>query len=250
MVTIRIVPSPADLNREAMELILSTARDAFAERGAFHLCLAGGSTPKAVYSLLAAPESIARLSRPGLSLYWGDERCVGPDDSASNYGMARESLIRHIPSANVNVFPMAGEKDPSQSAREYEDLLMARFPNEDEPVFDLLLLGMGPDGHTASLFPFTSALDERKHWVAANYVPSLSAWRITLTPPLLNRSRRILFLASGEVKAAALAQILVGEPNPHLYPAQLITPITGDVIWVIDRAAASSLPQDINNMPR
>jgi 6-phosphogluconolactonase len=242
MVALKIVPSTTDLNREAMELILSSAREAFADRGAFHLCLAGGSTPKAIYTLLAAPESIAELSRPGLSLYWGDERCVGPDDLASNYAMAWESLIRHIAPAQVNVFRMAGEKDPLQSAREYENLLMACFPNEGEPVFDLLLLGMGPDGHTASLFPFTTALDEREHWVAANYVPALSAWRITLTPPLLNRSRRILFLASGEAKAAALAQVLTGEPNPHLYPAQLIKPIAGEVIWLVDRAAASNLP--------
>jgi 6-phosphogluconolactonase len=241
-----VVDNPDTLAQQAVDTILESAHQAFELRGVFRLCLAGGSTPRRIYRQLAEAQNITGLDKPGLVLYWGDERCVRPDDPNSNYRMAKEELIPSLHTDNVAIHRMEGEVDPPKSAAQYESLLKSHFLLPGEPTFDLLLLGMGEDGHTASLFPHTAAVNEETHWVLGHYIPQLATWRLTLTPPVLNRARRILFMVSGETKAPALAQVLTGAFTPENYPAQIIRPDAGEMLWLVDRAAASQLPDAIS----
>jgi 6-phosphogluconolactonase len=237
-----VVNDPDELTQKAVDIILESTRRSFQERGIFRLCLAGGSTPRKLYRRLAEAQNISDLNRQGLVLYWGDERCVLPDDPGSNYKMAKDELICHLDTEVASIHRMEGEAEPFQAAAHYENTLRSHFLQQNQPTFDLLLLGMGEDGHTASLFPFTAAVNEENHWVLGHYIPKLAGWRITLTPPVLNRARRILFLVAGEEKAQALAHVLTGNYSPQQYPAQTIRPNFGEILWLVDQAAASQLP--------
>jgi 6-phosphogluconolactonase len=234
------------LSRAVADEVAAIARAAVAERGAFHIALSGGSTPRRLFQLLAQRGADALPWRE-LVLWWGDERTVPPDHADSNYRMAREALIDPaaafgLPAANVH--RMAGElPDPAAAALAYERELVAALGTP--PVLDLVLLGMGPDGHTASLFPGSPALGETARWVVANPVTSPlvhgQTTRLTFTAPAINAARHVRFLIAGADKAAPLAQVLTGPRDPTRYPSQLVAPASGDLAWFVDAAAASSL---------
>lgn len=242
-VDLRRLTTPQDLFQAAAEELLRIATDAVAKRGRFTIALSGGSTPKNLYTLIAANAS-ATLPWAQMFFFWGDERHVPPEDADSNYHMAKEALLSKVPIAPGNVFPVAAEmQDAAAAADAYEQTIRKFFglaPGE-VPRFDLILLGMGPDGHTASLFPETAALQEKSRLVVANWVEKLKASRITFTLPVLNAARCVAFLVSGEDKAAVLHEVLEGSAPPEKYPSKLVKPTNGKLIWFVDRAAASQL---------
>jgi 6-phosphogluconolactonase len=199
--------------------------------------LAGGSTPKATYEVLARDYADG-VDWSNVHVFFGDERAVPPDHEDSNYGMARDTLLDRVPIGSVH--RMQGELPPDEAAEAYEQELRDFFGSDDLPRFDLILLGMGSDGHTASLFPETSALEVHDRWVVANPVLKLDTTRITLTVPVLDAARAVYFLVAGEDKAGPMAEILEGDPGPREYPASLIQP-EGGPQWMLDRAAASGL---------
>lgn len=223
----------------AADLFAAQAADAIAARGQFHVGLSGGSTPKAMHRLLASDAYRDRVDWANVHVYFGDERSVPPDDADSNYHMARETLLDHVPVPDSQVHRMRGEIDPAEASKEYGLMLKAVFGYG--PGFDLLLLGMGDDGHTLSLFPGTSALQEPRHRVRANYVPKLDTWRVTITAPFANTARMAAFLVAGANKSGVLAEVLNGPRDPERLPAQLIAPTDGALLWLIDEAAAAHL---------
>lgn len=228
--------SPEELANEAARSFVEAAEAAVAERGRFTVVLAGGSTPEATYEALAR-DYADRGFWHNTHVFFGDERTVPPEDEDSNYRMARESLLDHIQTASV--YRMRGEITPEMAAAEYERDLQGFFGG-GAPVFDLILLGIGDDGHTASLFPNTPALDVDDRWVAANPVQKLDTERLTLTVPVLNAARAVWFLVAGESKAGAVAGILEGGADPREYPSKLVRP-KGGPVWRLDRTAASGL---------
>ena len=238
---IGILDTSEELAAAAAARFVELAREAVDERGAFSVALAGGNTPRRVYELLAGPELSARVSWPAVHVFFGDERCVPPDDAESNYRMARESLLSRAPVPAENVHRIEGLGDAAANARRYEDEMRAFFGDADWPRFDLVMLGMGDDGHTASLFPETTALAERRAWAAPNWVEKLSAWRVTLTAPAVNAARHVLFLVGGASKAARLPEVLHGARDPQRLPSQLIRPDDGTLEWLVDSAAAAEL---------
>ena len=240
---IRTLNTPQELFEAAAELVASTASEAVAERGRFTIALSGGSTPKNLYNLLATN---ARSSLPWdrMFFFFGDERHVPPTDPESNYRMANEAMLSKVPVAPGNVFRVEAEKpDAGAAATAYEQTLRKFFALEagQIPAFDLILLGMGPDGHTASLFPGTEALQEKSKLFVANWVEKLKTHRLTLTLPVLNAARCVAFLASGTDKAPVLKSVLEGDAPGEQYPAKLVRPAQGKLIWLLDRAAASGL---------
>jgi 6-phosphogluconolactonase len=242
-VELRRLTTPQDLFQAAAEEVIRAATDAVAQRGRFAIALSGGSTPKNLYTLIAANAS-ASLPWDRMFFFWGDERHVPQDNPDSNYRMAKESLLSKIAVPPANIFPIPAENpDASAAAEAYEDTLRKFFalaPGEF-PRFDLILLGMGPDGHTASLFPETVALQEKSRLVVANWVEKLNASRITFTLPVLNAARCVAFLVSGTDKAAVLHEVLEGNAPAEKYPSKLVRPSDGRLIWFVDRAAASGL---------
>jgi 6-phosphogluconolactonase len=240
---LRKLTTPQDLFQAAAEEVLRAATDAVAERGRFTIALSGGSTPRNLYTLIAANAS-ASLPWDRMFFFWGDERHVPLDDDESNYRMAKETLLSKIPVPAANIFPVPAENpDAAAAAQAYEDTLRKVFalsPGEF-PRFDLILLGMGPDGHAASLFPETAALRETSRLVVANWVEKLKASRITFTLPVLNAARCVAFLVSGADKAAVLHEVLEGSAPGEKYPSKLVRPSAGRLIWFVDRAAASDL---------
>jgi 6-phosphogluconolactonase len=240
---IRKVATPQELFEAAAEEVLHAAQEAVAARGRFTFVLSGGSTPRTLYSLLATN---ARASLPWDQTYffWGDERHVPPTHADSNYRMANEAMLSRIPVAASNVFRVPAENpDAAAAAEAYEQTLRTFFslaPNQ-LPTFDLILLGLGPDGHTASLFPETAALQEKSRLVVANWVEKLKASRITFTLPVLNAAGRVVFLVSGSDKAPAVHAVLETDAPGAQYPSKLVRPTEGQLIWIVDRAAASQL---------
>ena len=242
-VEVRRLTTPQDLFQAAAEEVVRTATDAIAQRGRFTIALSGGSTPKNLYTLIAANAS-ASLPWDRMFFFWGDERHVPPDDPDSNYRMAKEALLSKVPIPPANVFPVpAGMQDAAAAAEAYEQTVQKFFAlsTGELPRFDLILLGMGPDGHTASLFPETAALQQKSRLVVANWVEKLGGSRITFTLPLLNSARCVAFLVSGTDKAAVLHEVLEGDAPAEKYPAKLVQPSDGKLIWFLDRAAASQL---------
>ena len=240
---IRKLTTPQELFEAVAEEVVRAANQAVAQRGRFTLSLSGGSTPKNLYTLLATN---ARTSLPWDRTYffWSDERHVPPSDPESNYRMAEEAMLSKVPVAASNVFRVPTENpDAAAAAEAYEQTLRKFFTVEagQLPRFDLILLGMGPDGHTASLFPETAALRERSRLVVANWVEKLKTSRITFTLPLLNAARCVAFLVSGTDKASVLHEVLEGNAPGEQYPAKLVHPADGKLIWFLDRAAASGL---------
>jgi 6-phosphogluconolactonase len=240
---IRTVATPQELFAAAAEEVVSVTKTAVEENGRFTIALSGGSTPKSLYNLLATN---ARTSLPWdrMFFFWGDERHVRPTDPDSNYRMADEAMLSKVPVPPGNVFRFAAENpDAAAVADAYETTLRKFFKLEpgQTPRFDLILLGLGPDGHTASLFPGTPALQEKSRLVVANWVEKLKTSRLTLTLPVLNAARCVVFLVSGTDKAPALRAVLEGDAPGEQYPAKLVKPSSGDLIWMVDRAAASEL---------
>jgi 6-phosphogluconolactonase len=242
-VEIRTLTTPQELFAAAAEEVVRAATDAVAERGRFAIALSGGSTPKSLFNLLATN---ARTSLPWdrMFFFWGDERHVPPTDADSNYRMAEETMLSKIPVAAGNVFRIAAENpDAAAAAEAYEQTLRKFFGLEPGafPRFDLILLGMGPDGHTASLFPGTAALEEKSRLVVANWVEKLKTSRLTFTLPVLNAARCAAFLISGTDKAPMVKTVLESDAPGEQYPSKLVRPTDGKLIWILDRAAASGL---------
>ena len=242
--TTRILKFP-DINAiaaSAAEIIIAEARSAVSLRGRFSMALSGGSTPRALYSLLASPAFKTQIEWTKTDLFWGDERCVSPDHPDSDYLMAKLSLLDRLSSSSFpGIHRLEGEMKPQAAAERYEVDLRQYFGLDPSHTFDVLLLGMGDDGHTASLFPGTAPIHETEHWVVGHYVPKLASWRLTLTPPILNLARITIFLVAGQTKSAALKQILEGSRNPDLYPSQAIQPVDGILYWLVDDAAGEQI---------
>jgi 6-phosphogluconolactonase len=240
---IRVLTTPQDVFAAAAEQLAQLAGEAVAERGRFAIALSGGSTPKSLYSLLAAN---ARTTLPWdrMFFFWGDERHVPPSDPDSNYRMADEAMLSKVPVPAANIFRFRTENpDAAAVALEYEETLRKFFQPEPGafPHFDLILLGMGPDGHTASLFPGTAGLQEKSRLAIANWVDRLKTNRLSLTLPVLNAARCVTFLVCGTDKTAMVKNILEEGVAVDPYPAGLVQPTAGRLIWMLDRAAASGL---------
>ena len=219
----------------------SAAREAIEARGLFTVALSGGNTPRRVYELLAGEEVGKGIDWPNVHVFFGDERTVPPDHAESNYRMANEALLSRVPLPPANVHRIEGLGDAAANASAYESELRGLFGDAEWPRLDQVLLGMGDDGHTASLFPGTEALQETRLWVAPNWVEKLGAWRVTLTAPAINAARHVTFLVTGAAKAERLREVLKGERDPARLPSQLIRPSEGTLEWYVDRAAAGSL---------
>jgi len=232
---IKVLPDVPDIAHEAAERIVAAAERAAGEGRTFSIALSGGSTPKALFELLATNLYKPRIDWPKVEVFFGDERNVPFDHKDSNFRMAREALLSKVPIPGDNVYRMAGELDANEAARQYGQMLKEKFADDG---LDLILLGMGDDGHTASLFPGTAALSETKHRAVGNYVEKLKTWRITLTAPFINRAGEILILVSGASKAQRLAEVLEGPRDPQRLPIQLINPASGRLAWLVDAAAA------------
>lgn len=245
--------------KDANELALKAARH-FARLadqyviggGHFTVALSGGSTPRAMFSILAADPFLDTVPWSSIYFFWGDERAVPPNHADSNYNMAREALLSKAAVPSENIFRIPAEMDDTdRAAEEYSTTLREFFlkhasrtgtaPLSNFPRFDLVLLGMGSDGHTASLFPHTTALNVSDRIAASNYVEKLKTHRITLTAPTINNARNVTFVVAGEDKAEALKEVLQGDDQPELYPSQLIHPKNGTLLWLVDQAAARQL---------
>jgi 6-phosphogluconolactonase len=221
--------------REGARRFVAAAKEATGERGRFTVALAGGSTPKAMYQLLAEPQTAAQVAWGAVEVLFGDERAVPPDHPDSNYGMAARALLDRVPLDPARVHRIEGERD--DAAERYEALLGDLFGNA-LPEIDLVLLGMGPDGHTASLFPHTPALHEQARWCAKNPVQKLATQRFTLTAPILNAARRVVLTVCGAEKAAVVRAIAADAEDPEEHPVLLVRPTRGELAWLFDRAAA------------
>jgi 6-phosphogluconolactonase len=241
-----VEPDAEALARRAAQYLVEMAGEAVAYRGGARIAVSGGSTPKAAFELLADRNQPwhARMPWEKLDLYWVDERAVPPGDAESNYRMTREALLDHVPLHSSQIHRIEGELAPEEAAACYESELRSGFHLEgaELPRFDLVALGMGADGHTASLFPGTEALNETSRLATANYVPQKDAWRITLTWPVINYASSVFFLVSGADKASVLNEVLTGPYDPERLPSQLIWPSSGILTLILDKAAAAHLP--------
>lgn len=239
---LRVYADAEQLARAGAEMFVTLAAESIQARGRFRIALSGGSTPRRIYQLLATNEFSHRVDWPHLDIFWGDERYVPADDPQSNYRMTAEALLGHVPVPKADIHRVPTEiSPPDAAAAAYEkDIRQCFGESSSVPRFDLIYLGLGTNGHTASLFPFTPALRERSQLVAANYVAEVSAWRITMTVPLLNHGRTVAFLVEGQQKAAVLRDVLLGPSDPERLPAQFIVP-DGKLLWVTDEAAAARL---------
>ena len=242
---IQIVADVEAISRKAAEIIMGLMAETLNTKTHFSIALSGGSTPKSLFTLLADDVSLrTQVDWDKVHFFWGDERHVPPDHPDSNFRMAYEAMLSKVPVQETNIHRVrAEEQDASKAAEEYEDELRTFFnlkPGE-LPYFDCVLLGMGPDGHTASLFPGTEALHEQKRLVVSNWVEKFQSHRITLTAQAINNADCIIFLVSGEEKAEVLREVLEGENNPELFPSQLIKPNHGKLLWLVAQSAATKL---------
>ncbi len=233
---IHVLPDALSLAAAGAELFASLAEVYIKREGRFAVALSGGRTPEAMFHLLAAEPYLSRVRWSAVEIYFSDERCVPPGHADSNFRMARLALLDIAPVEAHNIHHMRGEIEPEAAAREYGQLLKARFG--DDGGMDLTLLGMGDDGHTASLFPGTTALAETRHRCVANRVEKLDTWRLTMTAPFINRSRNVAIVVSGQAKAARLREVLQGPRDPERLPIQLVQPQTGTLTWLLDVEAA------------
>ena len=220
------------------DFIAGLAVASIAARDRFTIALSGGGTPRPIYARLAVADHAGRIDWTKVHVFFSDERCVPPGDSRSNYRMAREALLDHVPLPDGNIHRIRGEDDPAQAALACEQDLQSVFRTSSVPVFDLVCLGLGDDGHTASLFPGTAALREHMRWVVPQYVEVMLSWRATFTTALINASRHVAFLVEGAGKSETLRRVLEGPFQPDVLPAQLIQPISGELHWLVDAAAA------------
>lgn len=238
-----IVQDLSALSRAGADEFSRCAREAIAARGRFAVALSGGSTPQGTHALIAADQNdpSKRLPWDKVHVFFGDERNVPPSDHESNYRAANETLLSKIPIPHGNVHRIAAELEAGVAASQYEKELHDFFQTAPGvwPRFDLIMLGMGPDGHTASLFPGSAALNEESRWVVANWVEKFHAWRITFTFPVINHAGEIVFLVAGEDKAASLKDVL--QPQQDSYPSQRIQPVDGSLLWIVDKRSANLL---------
>jgi 6-phosphogluconolactonase len=236
---------PDEMAAAAATIFGQMASRCVKENGCFRVALAGGNTPRAVHREIATRQQSGaqRLPWDKIQVFFGDERCVPPDSDQSNFVMARDTLLSRVPIPPGNVHRFQGELPPAQAALDYHTRLQQAFATSSHafPRFDLVFLGLGEDGHTASLFPETAALQETRWLAVANEVPKLGAWRLTLTLPVFNHAACVLFLAAGASKAPIVRQILRPHPTSQTLPAQLVQPATGWLRWFLDEAAAAQL---------
>jgi 6-phosphogluconolactonase len=237
---IRICDDLEALSRATAELFTTEARQAVTDHGRFSVALSGGDTPRRTYEQLAQKPFRDLVPWENTHIFWGDERCVPADDPRNNARMAHQALLDNVPVPQHQVHPMVCDRSPQEAATKYEELLRDYF-STGSPRFDLILLGLGENGHTASLFPGSSVLDEQQRWVTDVYLAEEGLHRLTLTVPAINQAARIVFLVSGEGKAAILRKVLEEAPDPRSIPARLIKPANGDLLWLVDRDAASLL---------
>lgn len=243
MANLRVYTDTDLLKRTAAEHVVSVCERAVNAHGYFSIALSGGSTPRVLYELLADPSFSRYIDWDRVHVFWGDERCVPPDHSDSNFRMARMALLDHVPLPLTNIHRLHGEIDPTEAAADYERTLRQFFAHRRDGAvrLDLVLLGMGDDGHTASLFPGTAALDINDQIVAANYVDKLQSWRLTLTYLTINAADYVTFLIAGRSKAEPLREVLEGDYRPAELPAQGVNPASGNLLWLVDDAAAALL---------
>jgi 6-phosphogluconolactonase len=232
---IKVSPDVQELVIEAAERIIAAAERAVREKQSFSIALSGGHTPQGLFELLASKAFRPRIEWEKVSIFFGDERCVGPDSPDSNFRMANLAMLSKVPIPANQIHRMRGEIDPQEAAKEYGELLKAKF---GDGGLDVILLGMGDDGHTASLFPHSAALQERKHRCVANYVDKFKAWRVTMTAPFINRAAAVIILAAGKDKSARVHEVLEGPRDTERLPIQLIQPEAGTLTWLLDAAAA------------
>ena len=237
------------LSRATAELIAACGAQAVADRGRYLLGLSGGRDPRRTYELLASAPIAETVDWSNTHIFWSDERHVPHDDPESNYRLAKETLLDHVPVPASQIHPFPTDVEPRRAARQYDHLLREFFgapaeslrPLDDGTTFDFLLLGMGDDGHTASLFPESGLIFEDRCYAAAEYVPKLESWRLTLTPAAINGSRQIVVLASGRKKAERVRKVLEGPQLPEKMPIQNISPRAGRLVWMLDAESASDL---------
>ncbi|MGI9107620.1 MAG: 6-phosphogluconolactonase [Pyrinomonadaceae bacterium] len=231
-----------EVAQRAAERFIDLAHTSIEARGRFSVALAGGSTPKRIYELLAGEDLSGQIDWPKVHIFFGDERCVPPNHAESNYRMANEALLSRVSLPEQNIHRMRGEGDAVANARLYEDELRGFFTEQDfGPQFDLVMLGMGDDGHTASLFPGTSALEVQTAWVTANWVEKFDTYRVTLTAAAINHAQHVMFIVTGAGKAERLEEVIYGPQDPQRLPSQLIRPSAGSLEWFFDEAAAAKL---------
>ena len=231
-----------ELSIQAAEWITGYIRNVLAIRDRFTIALSGGSTPQQLHLKLAASPYKESIDWSRIHFFWGDERAIAFTDDRNNAKMAFDTLLNHVPIRSEQVHTMRTDMEPEASAQVYDALLHQYFDGK-ENSFDLVLLGMGDDGHTLSLFPGTAIINEQTSWAKAFYLAAQSMYRISLTAPIVNRAAAILFLATGKKKAATLKQVLHGPSQPELYPSQLIKPLNGELHWFIDQDASAELDQ-------
>lgn len=237
-----IVADPDALAREAAALVINTLHVAVTSRGYASVALSGGSTPKRMGELFREEPYVSQMPWPSIEFFWGDERTVPLDSNESNAGVAKRGYLDHVEVGPGRVHPWQTDLDPETAAGNYQALLGERLPlSNGRPRFDLVLLGMGDDGHTASLFPHTAALSEAERWAVSNVVPQLDTTRLTITAPVINNAGLVVFLLAGAGKASRLAEVIDGPPETDRLPSQLIRPENGRLIWLLDEAAAADL---------
>lgn len=247
MSTVTVYSDPESWVTGVADYIMDLATRAIAEHGRFTFAFSGGNTPRPVYERLGTEGYIDRIDWSKVQVFFGDERCVPPEDPQSNYHMARTALGDRLPIPAANIHRTHGEDPPEQAAAEYAEELARTFGGDAKKGgtprdgFDLVLLGMGDNGHTASLFPGLAAVTESVRWVMAQYVEVVGMWRVTLTPVILNAARNVAFLVKGADKAEMLQKVLEGPYEPVVLPSQIIKPTNGDLRWLVDAAAAARL---------
>ncbi len=239
---IAIYPDIETISQQAATYVARIAREAIVTRGRFTIALSGGNTPKQLYGLLASEPYSSQIDWQLVEIFWSDERCVPPDAPESNYHMAQEVMLSRLSIPVAQVHRMPADRDNRDAAsQEYTQEMQRVFSTNGIPEFDLIQLGMGPEAHTASLFPHQPSLHEKERLVMPVSVPKPPPDRLTFTPPILNAARNILFLATGADKADALQAVIEGPRNPDEYPAQIVRPPNGEVTWMVDKAIAQKI---------
>lgn len=237
---LHIYKSPEDLSIAVVEWVTDYIQSVLAKNNRFTIALSGGSTPQKLHTLLAASPYKEKINWNKMHIFWGDERAVPFTDDRNNAKMAYDTLLNHLPVPAEQIHVMRTDIDPEAAAAAYEKILHSYF-DETDTSFDLVLLGMGDDGHTLSLFPGTEIVHEKTAWTKAFFLQAQNMYRISLTAPIVNKSASVAFLATGKNKSKTLEQVLEGAIQPDLYPSQLIKPVNGELHWFVDEAAASDL---------
>lgn len=238
---ISVFQTSAALTQATADLMIKISKQAIENRGKFVLSLSGGTTPECLYSLLAKPPYRNQILWNKTFVFWGDERFVPPNNKLNNANMAKALLLDHINIPAININPIPVDLEPDEAAKKYEGVI-TKFFGKETPRFDLIFLGLGENGHTASLFPGSDVVFENTRLVREVYVTEQRMYRITMTPPLINKAHNIVFLVEGENKAEILKTVLIGPQQPDKFPAQVINAEDGDLYWLVDKKAAALLP--------